>query len=705
VLIIFGFLRDPRATFISALALPTSVIATVGFIHWMDFSFNMMTMLALSLSIGLLIDDAIVVIENIHRHLEQGKSPLKAAAEGTSEIALAVLATTFSIVAVFAPVATMKGMIGKFFFQFGITVTIAVLVSLFVSFTLTPMLSARLLKTNHGKKFILSRGIERVLNGIDHAYRRTLGFVLKNVLTKVGFFVLAMFILIGSCVAGTKVKQEFLPEEDNSQLSIDVELPVGTSLAFTTNVLENIGADVRANTPGIKNVYVQVGGGALGRVNTGKVYVNLVSPKHRDYSQQQLMDWARDRYAPYAVKGVKIAVNQVDFVGGDSGFKQQAVQFNLRHNDLKKLAKAAEDLKAAMAETGKFVDLDMTYTSGKPQLEITPDRQAAADLGVPIAAIATTLRALAARDKVTDFKDLVEDERYDVVLTITDETEKRFASLETFTVRSTTGQLIPLSSVVKVERGVGPAEIDRQSRMRQITVLANLAPGVAQGEAATIVEDLAKKVVPQDVVQETSGQAQFMQESFGYMMEALLLAIILVYMILAAQFNSLIHPLTIMFSLPFAVVGANMGLLLSGSNQSIFGMIGLIMLMGLVTKNAILLVDYANHKKEEGMNTRDALLAAGPVRLRPILMTTAAMVLGMLPIALSLGEGGEGRAPMAIVVIGGLVSSTFLTLLVVPIVYSFFEWLRHIFSGSKKPPTTDGLPTAEVMVKEVKPFA
>ncbi|HUQ03384.1 MAG TPA: efflux RND transporter permease subunit [Kofleriaceae bacterium] len=684
VIIVFGFLRDPRATFISALALPTSVIATIWFLNLLGFTFNMMTMLALSLSIGLLIDDAIVVIENIHRHMENGKPPMEAASTGTAEIALAVLATTLSIVAVFLPVATMKGLIGRFFLQFGVTVSVAVMVSLFVSFTLTPMLSARLLKVNHGKRFILSRGIERVLDAVDHVYRGLLGFVLRSFWTKMGTFVLAMFVLIGSCGMAGQIKNEFLPEEDRSQLSIDIELPVGTSLAYTTEIVERIAADVRGQITGIDNTYVQVGGGGTGKVNMAKIYVNLVSPSKRTFTQQHLMAWARERYGILSEKGLKVAVNQVDMAGGDSGFKQQAVQFNLRSNDMDRLIKAAGDLQEAMRKTGKFVDLDSTYSSGKPQIEIDPDRAAAKDLGVPVASIATTLRALAAKDKVTDFKDPIDLDIYDVKLTLSSENEQSLTSLSNLTVRAASNELVPLSSVVKVERGVGPSEIDRQARMRQITVLANLAPGVAQGESATLVEELAKKVVPADIVQETSGNAEMMQESFGYMLQALVLAIILVYMILAAQFNSLIHPLTIMLSLPFAVVGAFGGLIISGANMSIFGMIGLIMLMGLVTKNAILLVDYANHKKEEGLSTKDALMAAGPVRLRPILMTTAAMVLGMMPVALALGEGGEGRAPMAIVVIGGLITSTALTLVVVPIVYSFFEWVRH--PRRRKPP-------------------
>ncbi len=679
IVIVFGFLRDWRATFISALALPTSVIATIWFIDLWGFTFNQMTMLALSLSIGLLIDDAIVVIENIHRHLEMGKTPMRAAREGTAEIGLAVLATTLSIVAVFVPVATMQGIVGRFMFQFGVTVAVAVLVSLFVSFTLTPMLSARMLKVHHGKQFILSRWIEAVLTAIERAYRATLRLALRQrALTLVAAFA----TLFGACFLVTQVKTEFLPAEDRSQFSIDVELPTGTSLAATTEVIETLAADVRAHAPGVTNTFVTIGAGAQGQANVGKVQVNLTRPRARAFKQQELMAWARERYAPLVERGLKVSVNEINAVGGDSGFKSQPIQFNLRGKDMDRLIAAAEALKDELRKKPGFVDIDSTYRGGKPQIEIEPDRAAAAEAGVPVASIAMTLRALAARDKVTEYKDGLD--IHEVKVTLAEEDEARFASMSNLTVRSTAGALVPLDQVVTVKRGLGPSQIDRQARMRQITVLAGLE-GLALGDASAYVEAAAKRVVPADIVTETSGMGQMMAESFGYMFVALILAIILVYMILAAQFESLIHPFTIMLSLPLAVIGAFGGLYLAGQTLSIFSMIGLIMLMGLVTKNAILLVDYANGQKAQGLSTFDALLVAGPVRLRPILMTTAAMVLGMLPVALALGEGGETRAPMAVVVIGGLITSTVLTLVVVPVVYSLIEGLRHRVFRHKPP--------------------
>ncbi len=680
IIIVLGFLRDWRATFISALALPTSVIATIWFLNIMGFTFNQMTMLALSLSIGLLIDDAIVVIENVHRHLEMGKSPLKAASEGTGEIALAVLATTLSIVAVFAPVATMDGIIGRFFFQFGLTVSVAVLVSLFVSMTLTPMLASRMLKISHQRPGAISRAIEWVLTSIERGYRAVLRLALRQ---RVLTLVVSFAALISSCTLISQVPMEFIPVEDRAQFSIDVEMPAGTALDATTEVIEAIAKDVRDQAPGVENTFVTVAGGAQGQSNIGKVQVNMISTLKRRFTQQDLMAWARDRYKPLLDRGLKISVNQIDAVGGDGGFKSQPIQFSLRGKDMPTLIKAAEDLKAELRKIKGFVDIDSTYRGGKPQLEINPNRAAAAELGVPVAQIATTLRTLVARDKVTEYKEGVD--LYEVKLTLPPQVEAELSTLSNLTVRSTGNQLVALGSVVDVERGLGPSQIERQARMRQITILAGL-DGLALGDASVMVEEASRRVVPESIVTETTGMGQVMAESFGYMIIALILAIVLVYMILAAQFESLIHPFTIMLSLPFSVIGAFGGLYLTGKTLSIFSMIGLIMLMGLVTKNAILLVDFANKKKAEGLSTRDALLAAGPIRLRPILMTTMAMILGMMPVALALGEGGETRAAMAIVVIGGLITSTLLTLVVVPVGYSLVEGLRDRMFGSGKPP-------------------
>ncbi|MBI4815416.1 MAG: efflux RND transporter permease subunit [Deltaproteobacteria bacterium] len=672
VVVIMLFLGDARATFISALAIPTSVIATFAFIEVMGFTFNNMTMLALSLSIGILVDDAIVVIENIHRHLELGKPPLVAAADATREIGLAVLATTFSIVAVFVPVAIMKGIVGRFFFQFGLTVSFAVLVSLLVSFTLTPMMSSRLLQgTSHkGGGGV----IDRVLSSFDRAYKFALGWALDHVYATLAIATLAMFSSIGLV---SQVKTEFIPNEDRSQFSVRVELPTGTSLATTRSFVETVADDLRAHTPGASGTFVTIGAGAQGQVNVGEVMVLLKSRKERPWHQFDLMAWSRKRYE--SVKDALITVNQVDAVGGGAGFKSQPIQFNIRGKNMEELSKAADALLGELRKTKGFVDLDLSFRGGKPEIAVEIDRDRAAELGVPVASIAMTLRSFVAGDKISELKDGLD--LYDVTMRLPDQEKNALLGLGNLHVRSTQGQLVPLSNVVKLVRGEGPSQIERQARQRQITVYAGLE-GIALGEAKAMVDEMSGRVVPKSLTSDYAGMADIMTESFGYMGLALILAVILVYMILAAQFDSVVHPFTIMLSLPLSVIGAFGGLFLTRMTLNIFSMIGVIMLMGLVTKNAILLIDFTNQLRERGMSVREALLEAGPIRLRPILMTTFAMIFGMFPVALALGEGGEVRAPMAVTVIGGLLTSTALTLVVVPVVYVLFD--RFTTSGPIK---------------------
>ncbi len=687
VVIIMFFLHDFRATFISALALPISVVATFGFIQWMGFTFNNMTMLGLSLSIGVLIDDAIVVIENIHRHLEMGKPPLKAAGDAAAEIGLAVMATTFSLVAVFVPVATMEGIVGRFFFQFGLTVSFAVLVSLFVSFTLTPMMASRLLRASHDKRpNPVVRAIEWLLSHIDRSYRGLLATALNH---RVITLVIAFGALIGSCTLITRVPAEFISPEDRALLSVNIELPAGTSLQATTEYVEVLAADIRATAPGVTDTFVTVGGGTQGQVNLGKIQVNMIKAGKRPFSQQQLMQWLRDRYD--GITTAKITVTEISAVGGDSGFRSQPIQFNIRGKDMDELNAAASGLIEELKKHDGFVDLDTTWRGGKPEVAVEIDRDRAAALGVPVSSIATTIRAYFAADKVTDYKDGLD--LYDVTVSLPRRDGDALDALTSLQVRSVTGRLVDLGNVVHIERTEGPSQIERAARQRQITVLANL-DGLPLGEATKVVDAAAAQVVPERLNGGYDGMAKIMAESFAAMGLALILAIIIVYMILAAQFNSYLHPFTIMLSLPFSVIGAFGGLYLSGMTLNIFSMIGVIMLMGLVTKNAILLVDYANLMREQGMPTRDALLAAGPVRLRPILMTTFAMIFGMTPVALALSEGGATRAPMAVCVIGGLITSTLLTLVVVPVAYSLLDglvntrpvkWLSRTIFGASEP--------------------
>jgi hydrophobic/amphiphilic exporter-1 (mainly G- bacteria), HAE1 family len=669
VAIIFLFLRDIRATLISAVAIPTSVIATFALMQWLDFTFNNMTMLALSLSIGILIDDAIVVIENIHRHLEKGAPPLKAASDGTAEIFLAVLATTSCILAVFVPVAFMKGIIGRFFFQFGLTVSFAVAVSMLVSFTLTPMLSSRFLTLSHGQGNIFSRAFERVFSAIERTYGSIVRWSLRN---RVLTLIVAGATMASSVALVSQVKNEFLPPEDRSQFELSVELPTSAALETTQAVVEAIATDLRQNASGVKNTFTTIGGGAQGQVNRGSIQVVMTPRLSRPFHQEDLMAWTRARYGN--LTDVLVTAQPISAVGGGGGFRQQPIQFNVRGNDMDELVKVTNRLKAELGTVKGLVDLDTTYRGGKPELEVHVDRDRAASFGVPVSSIASTIRAFVGQDAVSELKDGVD--VYDIVLQLPKDQERRLEQLSNLKVRALDGRLVELSNVVRVDQGTAPSQIERQSRQRQITVLAG-TQGLPLGEATIAVNEAAKRTIPDTFTTDYAGMADVMKQSFGYMIVALFLAIVLVYMILAAQFDSFVQPITIMLSLPLSVIGAFGGLYLAGMTLNIFSMIGIIMLMGLVTKNAILLVDFANQQRESGMSTIEALASAGMIRLRPILMTTAAMIFGMMPVAMAISEGGETRAPMAVCVIGGLITSTALTLVVVPVVYSLMDGMLN----------------------------
>ncbi len=673
VLVIFFFLRNVTSTLISAVAIPTSIIGTFMFLNMFGFSLNMMTLLALSLSVGMLIDDAIVVLENIFRHMEEGLPRREAAEFGTAEIGLAVMATTFSIAAVFIPVAFMRGMVGRFFYAFGVTVTAAVLISLFVSFTLTPMLCSRFLTIpeRHGRLF---RAIEAFLDFIDRRYRGTLAWALRHRLAVVA---IAVMVFAASLYLVRFVGVEFLPQADEAQFNVAIETPPGSSLQATDEVTRRVEAVVRRH-PAVTDLFTTVGGGTQGRVNAASIVVKLTPRDQRPLSQQQVMAELRAQLA--AVSDATVSVEPVPRVSA-AGFRAATLQVNLRGPKtapLDQLAALADRLLAEMQRTPGFVDLDTTYEGGKPQASVLIDRRRAAELGVSAAAIGSAVRLLVGGDTVTKFQE--GGKQYDVRVRLLEADRHDPRQVEALSLRGRGGAVVQLANVARVVRDTGPTQIDHLGRQRQITLLANLQ-GKVLGQAVEDVRAIAARVgLPPGYSIDFTGQAQIMAESFQNLIFALFLAVILIYMVLASQFGSFVHPFTIMLSLPMAVIGAIGGLLATGYTLSIFSMIGIILLMGLVTKNAILLVDYTNTLRERDRLPRnDALLRAGPVRLRPILMTTAAMIFGMLPIALGIGAAGsEQRAPMAVAVIGGLVTSTLLTLIVVPVVYTLLDDLTGL---------------------------
>jgi len=687
VLVVLLFLRNWRSTIVSAVALPTSIIGTFAVMQALDFTFNIVTMLALTLSIGLLIDDAIVVIENIVRHLEHGKSPKRAAEEGTGEIALAVLAVTLAVVAVFVPVAFMEGIMGRFFYQFGVTVAVAVLISYLVSMTLTPMLSARVLKEHQGHGAV-SRAIERGLVAVETRYRAILAWMLGHRALTVGG---AVTVLVGTVLLAGLLKFTFIPQQDMSLVNVTVELPAGTPLVETQRTLDDLTRQLRA-LPGVTSAFSVAGAGAQEEVNKGTITVNLVPLSGRTYGQQQFKQYLRQtlRVSPAATLGVQ------DFnatAGG--GSRAQPVQFNLRGTDWDELLAAVEKTKAAMKAQPGFVDVDTTYRAGKPQLEVALDRERAAAVGVPAASLGQALRALMGGDKVTDFHQ--GGDTYEIKVRLPDAVLSDPSALGAVPVRAANGQLVELRAIADVKASSGPSQIEHQAQLRQVTILADLR-NYSLGEAQQFLDAFAAKELPRSVITDYEGQAREMKTAAQAFGMALLLGVVLVYIILAAQFESLIHPFTIMMSLPFAIIGGIAGLLIAGQYMSMMAMIGFIMLMGLVTKNGILLVEFTNQLREAGRSTREALLEAGQVRLRPILMTTVAMIAGMVPVALARGDGAETRVPMAVAIIGGLVTSTVLTLGIVPVVYSLLDGLRSRLWRPHLPPEAEAGPAAEHQV-------
>ncbi|HEU4405615.1 MAG TPA: efflux RND transporter permease subunit [Polyangiaceae bacterium] len=672
VLIVLVFLRNWRSTLVSAVALPTSVVGTFAVMQALGFTFNVITMLALTLSIGLLIDDAIVVIENIVRHLERGGRPDEAAHRGTREIAVAVLAVTGAIVAVFVPVAFMQGLVGRFFYQFGITVATAVLLSYFVSMTLTPALSARVLKEG-GRPGAAARAVERALVATESAYRRALGWALGHrALTLLG----AVAVLALTLGLARGLKFTFMPEQDQSLVKVTAELPTGSRLEDTEAQLDELARQIEA-VPGVLAVFSTAGGGAQEEVHRGDLSVKLAPIERRAYRQGEFKQYLRQSLRPRV--GTKISVQDYSPIAG-GGNRSQPVQLNLRGNDWAQVLASAEKVRAAMLENPGFADVDTTYRAGKPQLQVNLDRERAAALGLPAAAVGQTLRAYLGRDKIADYRE--GGETYDVRLRLPDATLADPDALGALQVRAPGGRLVELRNVAAIEAGEGPSQIEHQAQLRQVTLLAELR-GYSLSEAMAYLEGVARRELPPSVQHDFEGQSRELGKTGVAFVTALVLGLVLVYIILAAQFESLTHPFTIMMALPFAVIGAIGALLVTGQYMSMFAMIGMIMLMGLVTKNGILLVEFANQLREQGRSVRDALLEAGPIRLRPILMTTIAMIAGMVPPALATGPGAETRAPMAVTIIGGLVTSTVLTLGVVPVVYSLVEGLRRRLLGRR----------------------
>ena len=686
ILIVFCFLNSWRSTVITGLTLPISVISAFTVMNFMGMTLNVLTLMALSLAIGMLIDDAIVVRENIVRHLERGEDHFTAAREGTSEIGLAVLATTMSVMAVFVPVAYMKGIVGRFFFQFGITVAFAVLVSLFVSFTLDPMLSSRWVDPDierKGKRHILARILDHFNHWFDRTadgYRAVIGWALDHRKTVLFLATVAFFAGLG---VFSILQTEFFPNYDQGEFQLNFKSAPDASMEETQSRLAEVQA-VLKDIPEVKHTYATIGAGDTGTVRDARVFVKLKERKERKRKQEEIQRDLRQRIDK--IPGILPAIMEAGRMDN-----QKPLVINVRGEDIALLKKYAAELKEEIYKIPGIVDLEVTLEQDIPEFRLVVDRERAVDAGVMTGDIVRTVGALVGGQAVTTYED-EDGDAVNVRVRLPLGLRQDPAQVERLRLAvprlNAIPALVPLGNVVNYGMSTTPSEINRQDLTRQVVITANL-DNLPLGTAVKKVEAAAKHLTMAPGYRIVfSGEAEDMAESFAYMAEALILAVILVYLILAAQFESFIDPLAIMFSLPLSIVGMAGMLFFTRGTINIMSLIGLIMLMGLVTKNAILLVDFTKTLRSRGMSRREALITAGRTRLRPILMTTLAMMFGMLPLALALGQGAEMRAPMARAVIGGLITSTILTLLVVPVVYTVLDdmggWIRRGWEGKKE---------------------
>ncbi len=686
-IVVFLFLWSFRTTFIAALAIPTSIISTFALVYAMGYTLNSITMLSLTLMVGIVIDDAIVVLENIYRFVEEkGMNPFQAAIEGTREIGLAVLATTLSLMAVFVPIGFMQGIVGKFMSSFGLTASFAVGVSLIVSFTLTPMLAARLIKP---KKVKPETDLDKVkgdaanelekgdshytgwFRRVDTVYAWMLRFSMGHrwvIITLVVLVFLSIFPLF------MFVGKNFLPVDDQSQFEISVRTPEGTSLSASSQSFERIASEIR-KMPGVTDTLATVGGGQQQVVNAGTIYVKLSDVGTRSKSQELMMADARGVLAKFPPE-LRTSVQIVQaFSGG--GFRNANVQFLISGPDIKVLEETSQKILAKMKTIPDAVDVDTTLISGKPELQLEVARDTAADLGVRVGDVSQALNTLVAGQEATTFN--AGSDQYDVYVRAINPFRTSEEGLKRMIVPSAKLGWVTLDRVVKTRPGTGPSAIDRTNRQKQVTLLANTKPGGSAASITSAIDSYVKELqLPVGYQTGYVGQSKEMGKAGFYFLLAFMLSFIFMYIVLAAQFESFIHPVTILLTLPLSIPFGIFSLLVMGQTVNIFSGLGLLLLFGVVKKNAILQIDHTNHLRSQGMNRYDAIIQANRDRLRPILMTTIALVAGMIPLVVSRGAGSGTNRSIGVLVVGGQTLCLLLTLLAVPVFYSIFDDLAEL---------------------------
>lgn len=711
-LVVLLFMRSWRSTLIAAVAIPCSLISTFGMMRALNFTLNSVTMLALVLMVGVVIDDAIVVLENIFRFIEEKRiEPREAAREATKDIGLAVLATTLSLVVIFLPVSFMSSISGRFLYQFGITAAVAILVSLLVSFTLTPMMSSRLIRVADseagGHHSPSSR--KGFYRWIDKVYTVMLAFAMRH---RLAVSVVAIAVVLSSLPLYRAVKQEFIPTNvDEAEFEVSVNGPEGTNLAVMNETMAAIEKDI-LSTPGVRLVLSNAGGSFLGGVNQGGAYVRIAPHEERtfsigrlwtetrngnplkafrgNYSQQDVMLEVRRRLQKYSPMRTGVR-NAPSFNFGAGG--RFDIDFNLRGPDIVALAGYADELMKRSQSLGGIVDADTSLKLNKPELRVEIDRARAADLGVDSTDIATALRLMVGgEDRASRFRDESVNEDYDVQLRLAEQDRSDVATIQRLYVPSSRGGLVRLDNLVKINRDTSPSRIDRLNRERLVSMRASVAPGFALADRIEALRGaVAQMNLPPAYTTTVSGRARELERTFTEFIWAFILSIIFMYMILASQFESTIHPVTILLSLPLSIPFALLSLWVTGDTLNLYSALGILVLFGVVKKNSILQIDHMNSLRERGIERYEAIMQGNRDRLRPILMTTLALIAGMLPLALGTGPGAEERRSIAVVVIGGQLLSLTLTLIATPVVYSLLDDLGHTARWRKLASATAGL--------------
>ena len=677
----FFFLGSWSATVNVLLAIPTSIMGAFIILYFMGFTINTFTMLGLSLVIGIVVDDAIMVLENISRYLEHGLARVQAALVGAREITFAALAASIAILAIFIPVIFMQGVIGRFFFQFGVTISVAVMFSLLEALTIAPMRCSQFLEVGHTTR--LGKFVDDLMKNLTDRYRSALVYFLEH---RKKVLIAATAIFFGSLLLTRALKKEFVPSQDQSRFMVRMILPLGTSIETTDELFKKAEAFLMKR-PELASYYSAVGGFGGGQVNTGFIFITM-KPKHQrprihGHREKQLefMQVVRKEFS--SLPGVQRAIVQDLSQSGFTAQRGFPIEFTLRGPDWDKLGSLGQEIMKKMKESGLMIDIDTDYQLGMPELQIHPDRQRAAEHGVNVRSIANTVNAMIGGVRSGKFTS--HGKRYDIRVRLAQTDRSNPKDIQSIWVRNEYGEVVPLSDVVQSEIKPSLFSITRKNRERAVSIYANPAQGHSQQEALNGVQKIAKEILPNDYRIVFSGGAQAFKESFQSLIFALVMGIFVAYMVLATQFNSFVHPFTVLLALPFSVTGAFLALFISGNSMNLYSMIGLILLMGIVKKNSILLVDFTNERRRQGMEVQKALLDACPIRLRPILMTSVATVAAAVPEALAFGAGSETMIPMAVAVVGGVTLSTILTLFVVPCAYEVFsKFERHSYEPLEK---------------------